>query len=295
MEEFLNKLQKTRTEFLGRMRLLFILDLVTILCFFYAIFIILNLEYFLNKTEISAYVPVKYLPFVIALILAVLSSVLLHRKDKKINVIKLIEKKYSDLHEKLSTAYDSREETNIIVDSLKSMVSESMNAVSPSNLLARTMIMSKLIITFIFVAVIIIISNDPQGFQIPEKTLENVTKAITGENNSEPIDITGLTQTSENIGQKGGGDIFGKPKIASIEGKNVDLTLYSGMDTGFTVNEAGASDNQFIKSAAFPVDVIGSNVSDGGYSVLMKKTETEKQLINNYAVKMIEIITEVNK
>lgn len=295
MEEFLNKLQKTRRDFLGRMRLLSILDLITIFCFFYAIFIILNMEYLISKTALTAYLPVKFLPPLIALMIAVLSSIILHRKDKKINVIELIEKKYSDLHEKLSTAYDSREETNIIVDSLKSMVSDLMVKVSPSLLLAKKMIISKLVIAFIFAAGIIIISNDPAGYQIPENTLDNMTKIITGENNSEPIDITGLTQNSDNIGKKGSGDIFGKPKIASIEGKNIDLTLYSGMDTGFTVNEAGVSDDQFIKSGAYPVDVIGSNVSDSGYTMLMKKTETEKQLINQYAVKMSEIITEVNK
>ena len=46
-------------------------------------------------------------------------------------------------------------------------------------------------------------------------------------------DITGRPENSDAIGAKGSGDIFGKPKIASIEGKNIDLTLYSGMDTGF--------------------------------------------------------------
>jgi len=35
------------------------------------------------------------------------------------------------------------------------------------------------------------------------------------------------------------------------------------------------------------VDILGSNVSDGGYSLLMKKTETEKQLINKYAVERV--------
>jgi len=61
------------------------------------------------------------------------------------------------------------------------------------------------------------------------------------------------------------------------------------MDTGFDVRDTSQTSNQFIKSAAFPVDVLGSNVSDGGYSMLMKKTETEKMLINKYAVERSKI------
>jgi len=135
------------------------------------------------------------------------------------------------------------------------------------------------------------ISYNPQGIQIPENTLENLTKAFPGggENNTGLVDIPGRPENIDNTGTKGSGDIFGKPKIASIEGKNIDLSLYTGMDTGFDVKDISQTSNQFIKSAVFPVDAIGSNVSDGGYSMLMEKTETEKQLIDKYAVERSKI------
>lgn len=47
--------------------------------------------------------------------------------------------------------------------------------------------------------------------------------------------------------------------------------------------------NQFMPSARYPVDVLGSNVSDGGYATLMQKTEAEKKLIQDYAVNISEI------
>ena len=290
MDEFLDKLKQTRTGFLSRMRMLFILDLIAIFSILYAIFIIINLEYFLNKFSLITSIPVKFIPPVIASIIAVILSILLHRKDSKLNVIRLIENKYPDLNEKLRTAYDNRDETNIIVESLKTIVSESMKVVSPSNLLAKSTIISKVLITIIFIAGMVFISNNPQDYQIPENTLSNISKVFAGEeNNTGLIDITNSPVNSDNIGAKGSGDIFGKPKIASIEGKNIDLTLYSGMDTGFDVRDTSQTSNQFIKSAAFPVDVLGSNVSDGGYSILMKKTETEKMLINKYAVERSKI------
>jgi hypothetical protein len=290
MDDFLEKLKEAKSGFLGRMRLLFILDLIAIFSILYAIFIIINLEYLLNKSSLVASIPVKFIAPVLAIIIAVTASVLLHRKDKKINVLRLIENKYPELNEKLSTAYDNRDETNVIVDSLKSIVSDAMKVVSPSQLLAKGKIISKIILTIIFIAGMAFISYNPQGIQIPVNTLDNMTKAITGEgNNTSPIDITGRPLDIANTGTKGSGDIFGKPKIASIEGKNIDLTLYSGMDTGFDVRDTSQTSNQFIKSAVFPVDVLGSNVSDGGYSMLMQKTETEKQLINKYAVEMSKI------
>jgi hypothetical protein len=146
-------------------------------------------------------------------------------------------------------------------------------------------------ITIIFLAGMTFISFNPQDIQIPQNTLDNVTKAITGEdqNTAGLIDITGRPENIDNSGANGSGDIFGKPKIASIEGKNIDLTLYTGDNTGTTIKEYTPTSNQFIKSAVFPVDVMGSNVSDGGYSILMTKSEAEKQLINTYAVEVSKI------
>lgn len=291
MEDFLNKLQKTRAGFFSRKRLVFFLDLIAIFSILYAIFIIINLEYLLSKSSITSSIPINIIPPAIAIIIALITSTLLHKKDKKTNVIRLIEKKYPELKEKLSTAYDNRDESNIIVDSLKTLVSESMTSVSPSMLLSKGMIISKIMITVIFLAGMAYISLNPQGIQIPQNTLDNMTKTFTGQeqNNTGPSDLTGVPENVDNSGSKGSGDIFGKPKIASIEGKNIDLTLYTSDNTGSTVSNYNPTINQFIKSAAFPVDVLGSNVSDGSYSMLMTKSETEKQLINQYAIKRSQI------
>lgn len=291
MEDFLAKLQKTRDGFFSRTRLIFFLDLIAIFSIIYAIFIIVNLEYLLSKSSIPSSIPINIIPPTVAIIIALIFSTLLHKKDKKTNVIRLIENKYPELKERLSTAYDNRNESNIIVDSLKTFVSESMTFVSPSMLLSKGIIISKIMITVIFIAGMAYISLNPQGIQIPQNTLDNVTKAITGEeqNTTGLIDITGRPEDMNNIGTKGSGDIFGKPKIASIEGKNIDLTLYTGDNTGTTVSDYNPTSNQFIKSAAFPVDVLGSNVSDASYSMLMAKSEAEKQLINKYAVERSKI------
>ncbi|MFZ2412199.1 MAG: hypothetical protein WAW23_11555 [Candidatus Methanoperedens sp.] len=292
MNDFLDRLLKIRSGFSKRMRFLFLLDLISVFSIFYAIFIIFQVEYFLNKSTFYLPFQVKFVPPVTAFIIAIIIALMLHKKDGKIDVNMLIERKHIELKEKLRTAYDSKDETNAIVDSLKDDVSSLLANVSSSHLLPAGKIVLKLLITTIFISGVATVSLDPEKYTIPVDSITNITSAITGtagDGTNETMQVVGRPENVDKVGAKGGGDIFGKPKIASIEGKNIDLTLYSGMGTGFEVRDASQTMYQFIRSAAFPVDVLGSNVSDGGYSILMKKTETEKKLIENYAVERSKI------
>ncbi len=295
MNDFLDKLLKIRSGFFRRMRFLFILDLISIFSIFYAIFIIFQLGYFIENSSLFISIPlsiIKLIPPILAFIIAMVGAFFFHRKDNKVNVTLLIENNYPELKEKLRTAYDNRAETNIIVESLKSLVSSGLVVVSASKLIATGVIVTKIILVTIFISGATVISSNPDKYSIPPDTITNNFKNITGigiEPANETIEVVGRPENVDKVGVKGGGDIFGKPKIASIEGKNIDLTLYSGMGTGFEVRDASQTREQFIKSAAFPVDVLGSNVSDGGYSLLMRKTEAEKKLIEDYAVERSKI------
>src|SRR4030067_604300 len=135
MDEFLVKLQKLKSGIFSRMKLLFLLDMVAIFSIFYSIFIITNMEYFLNKTTFYIPFPVSFIPPALALFFGAGIAFLLHRKDKKINLYLLIEKKFSDLKEKLRTAYDNRDESNIILDALKSEVSGGLDKISSEQIL----------------------------------------------------------------------------------------------------------------------------------------------------------------
>ncbi len=284
MDEFLVKLQKIKSGIFSRMRLLFILDMVAIFSLFYSGFIILNVEYFINKTSFYIPFPVSFIPPALAFFFGAVIAVFLHRKDTKINLYLLIEKKYSDLKEKLRTAYDNRDDSNIIVDALKNDVSGALDKVSSANILTTGKLVSRLLITFIFLAGTLTIAQNPEPYQIPVQTIEDIGKTFTGGNGNETTEAAG---NPEDFGNAGG--IETKPKIATIEGKNIDLTIFPGYEQGVELKDVSQTQNEFIKSAAFPVDILGSNVSDGGYSILMKKTETEKQLINKFAVERSKI------
>jgi len=44
------------------------------------------------------------------------------------------------------------------------------------------------------------------------------------------MDIAGNPEDFDKAGEDGGGNIKGKPKIATIEGKNIDLTIFQVMN-----------------------------------------------------------------
>lgn len=293
MNEFLEKLLRIRGAFFRRMRFLFLLDLISVFSIFYALFIIFQAEYFLSKSALQFPVPLKFIPPAVAFAIAVIIAFLLHKKDAKINLNLLIENKYLELRERLRTAYDSREESNVIVDSLKEEVSSLLTGVSSSKLLPTGKIVLKILITLIFISGVATVSLNPEKYTLPPETISSSFTNITGigeEAVNETILVVGRPETlDDKVTARGGGDIFGKPKIASIEGKDIDLTLYSGVGTGFEIKDASQTLYQFIRSAQFPVDVLGANVSDGGYSILMRKTEAEKKLIEDYAVERSKI------
>ncbi|MCZ7392634.1 MAG: hypothetical protein ABOK23_10960 [Candidatus Methanoperedens sp.] len=297
MDEFMDKLLKIQSDYFRRRQFLFILDLISVFSIFYAIFIIFSVDFFLGHSSSLSFIPssiIEITPPVLAFIIAVIGAFLLHRNDHKINVNLLIEKKYPELNEKLRTAYDNRNETNVIVEALKSLVLSGLTVVSSSRLIATSIVVTRIGIVIIFVSTAAVIPFCQDCRFSPEtltNTYTNISKTITGSTGgvNETITAVGPIQNIQNIGTQGSGDIIGKPKIASLQGKNIDLSLISGISTGFVPSAASQQQNQFIRSGTYPVDVLGSNVSDGGYGILMQKTEAEKKLIQDYAVERSKI------
>jgi hypothetical protein len=211
---------------------------------------------------------------------------MLHRKDSRINAIPIIERKYSELSEKLRTAYDNKEEENIIVEDLAEKVSSSLIKVPPSSLIAKKTIVLKIIIAALMISTTTFVSFTHT--QISPETLQNFTQPIFGKEGglrNETVVLEGRPEDLEDkVGAGKGGKILGKPTIASIEGKNIDLLLYQGVGTGFEVRESSETrKGEFIQSPIYPIDIVASNVSDGGYQALLGRSAVEKDLINRYA------------
>jgi len=282
MYEFVNLLAKIRASFQRYLRILFLIDLAASLSIFYMILFILNIDFLIEKLWRPPLPP----SLILSLILAFLTSGMMHRKDSRINVIPIIEKKYSELSEKLRTAYDNKEEENIIIEDLAEKVSGSLAKVPPSSLIAKKITILKIIIAALMISATTLVSFTHT--QISPETLQNFTQPIFGKEGglgNETVVLEGRPEALEDkVGAGKGGKILGKPTIASIEGKNIDLLLYQGVGTGFEVRESSETrKGEFVQSPLYPVDIVASNVSDGGYQALLGRSAIEKDLINRYA------------
>ena len=290
MSDFVKMLLKIRSGFYKQMRLLFILDFIAIFCIFYSTFIILNVDFFLGKS-LNSQIPVNIFSPVCAFIIALIGAFLLHRKDENINVNVLIENRFPELNERLRTAYDNRNESNDIIESLKRYVYDKLVNVSSSHLLNKSSIHAKIIVSIILIFAMIILIFTPNMRLAPDdvaKFAGTINEAMGNLGNETYKVITRNDVDINKAENSGSGNISGEPTIARVEGKPFDL-LNAGVGEGNIPKDYTPFQNQFIRSGAFPVDIHGSNVSDRGYGILIKRSETEKELINRFAVERSKI------
>lgn len=166
----------------------------------------------------------------------VITGIRSRRKEKK-GAIKLIEEKFPVLNERLATAYDNRKENNIIVSDLIEGVVAGLQPIKPSELLNKKLLT-------IGIGVILLTASGSTYI-----TTENVHTEWSPKDLSKVIEeVPFLSGNSDNSAEEDGGtseenqsseDIFGDPSVIVVEGTEVDLTIPSGTEMGFTNMEEG--------------------------------------------------------
>ncbi|MBN2488483.1 MAG: hypothetical protein JXA98_05600 [Methanosarcinaceae archaeon] len=251
-----------------------ILDFISISLFLYTIFILFNMgDVFAMDSTFELYTGSTYqflgyeIPFesmglmVVSVVLSLIITVVLHIRDEKTDAIKLIEKKYPRLHERLSTAYDNRAVSNIIVDSLMKNVLDDVGTVRSSSLMNKRKVLIG-IAAFVFASSMftyVTVSGyhtDISPQDLP-KILENLPLIPEGEQKEVPQE---LFPVGVGDGEEGDGEnLFGEPAIIVVEGKEIDLTLPPGAGVGFSIREEGEKRTEdFQRSSAYDISVISS-------------------------------------
>ncbi|MBN1134771.1 MAG: hypothetical protein JXA38_07695 [Methanosarcinaceae archaeon] len=194
-----------------------------------------------------------------AVILSLIITAILHIRDEKTDAINLIEEKYPLLRERLSTAYDNRSISNIIVDSLMKNVLEDAQIVRSSSLLNKKKFFIG-IAAFVFASSIftyVTVSGyhtDVSPQDLP-KIVENLPFISGEEQEGEKNELFPISK-----GENGGDEnLFGEPAIIVVEGKEIDLTLPPGSGVGFSIREEGETrTEEFQRSSAYDINVISS-------------------------------------
>jgi len=163
---------------------------------------------------------------------------------------------YPGLDEPLKTAYDNRGIENVVVVDLAEMVTAEMDEIAYSSFLNRKRITSRVIL--IILLALFIVSLAVANFSVVE-SIDGVKLPVFGEGD---VGTGGGGDMIEGAGTGGSGDIYGEPSVASIEGTNLDLTMYTGIGSEFSIREVSETAAQeFTESPTFPVDATGSETS----------------------------------
>jgi hypothetical protein len=211
-------------------------------------------------------------PALCALLLAVLItiavstlSVLRARRrgaDADARVCATIGTAYPDLSEPLKTAHDNSKVENVVVADLADGVAKKMDEIEYSSFLNQKRMTGRVIAIIVLALAIISLAvvdfsvvNSVGEVRLPVLgTIGGAGDAAGGGGDAEPIEIDD-GKSRENI--------YGDPTVASIEGTNLDLTMYTGIGSEFSIREISDGVKQeFETSSPFPVDPVAAGAPE---------------------------------
>ncbi len=272
MSDELDKFLKGKQHASSKYRRLFTFaDVVTFTFLLYAILLYFNMDQiFFISSNLESYATISYQVgsftiefsnialFCFSFVMVFLVVLLVKSRSQKKTILSAIEDKYPPLKERLRTAYDNREGTNIIaVDLLQSVVKSTEN-VKDSILLDKKRI--RLAIVFLIASTVLASGVSLSEFRSDtgptdiQETLENLPFIPNGEDN------TPETSPLDDNNGPSGENIIGDPSVIIVEGEEVDLTLPPGSETGFT--DAGEDDSlppDFKPSSSYDVGRMSSS------------------------------------
>lgn len=255
--------------------------------------ILYSISYYLNLiTFFSGYMEYYVLDSVsfdriIVLGISVLISsvlvVILYLTKRRVDTIKMIESRYEWLRERLQTAWDCRNEDNIVAKELVGQVTTRLREVDAGSFLDRRYLAGRLLVSVILVAALLGLSASDIHSNFTPDDIDRIVKELGAE----------IPETITDPGepQDGGLDdeIYGESSVASIEGENVELLIITGTGTAMTIRHAGEDDElQFVPSQTYPVDeqyVSGSaRAADERYRAIQQMSVQDRDLVKEYAV-----------
>ncbi|WP_292463856.1 hypothetical protein [Methanolobus sp.] len=248
-----------------------LLDFLTILTLFYTLMVVLSIDQALpiirtfevragtayNVAGLSiAFETVVLLT--ISVLVSLVLTFILHRKDKKISTIELVEEKYPSLRERLRTAYDNISLDTIIANDLKQTVSSAVESVRSSMFLRKKRVNFGLIVLIASVLLLTFVTlNDIHADMTPEDwkgLVDNLPFVPDSSNGDDLVVIDDDPQESA-----GTENLTGPSAVIVVEGTEVDLSLPPGSGVGFNPGNDTEQDTDFVPSSSYEIDAISSD------------------------------------
>lgn len=285
IEEIVTKHESTLKQYRG---LYAFADLVATFLVLYVLLLLSNMrDLFLMFSTFEPYTGARYnilgfevvfetlglifLDFAFSLILTAIR----HYRAEKKDAISLIEETHPVLKERLRTAYDNRNTDNIIVRDLIGGVIIDSRPVKSSSFLNRRKLTKDLFVIIFAVFILAYVAGTGYQTTLSPTDLNGVIEKLSDSNaDLYPVEENG--GTSNNSSQE---NLFGKPAVIVVEGKEVDLKIPPGSGQGFTSQETGEQMNEsftqsgLVNPEAAASDAYYDNLPEGYRDVIQSYFE----------------------
>ncbi len=266
-----------------------LVDFITLTLLLYA------LSYYFNVVSLFSQYIEYYIVDTVSLdeILVMASSILvsavlviiLYIRKPAIDTIGMIESRYEWMQERLKTAYDTRNDDNLVAVDLRNQVTLRLKDVDAGSFLNRRHLLTMIIASVVLTIVSAGLFTTQTHVDITPDDIASLVDELGGKLPDSTLPF-GDNQTSS---PDGGLDeeIYGETSIASIEGENVELVIIPGIGTSVTIRHAGQDDDiRFVPSQTYPVDVESSTAADESYQLLQQLSIPDRDLIREYAIRL---------
>ncbi|MBE0523184.1 MAG: hypothetical protein IBX40_02440 [Methanosarcinales archaeon] len=225
--------------------------------------------------------------FGLSALIAILMVIIIYLKNPALTPIEMLESRYVWTRERLQTAWDKRDEDNVIINHLRSQVTSCLEKVDVGSFLNKKHLAIRLLVSLILLVSFIGFSDTLPPLEITPENVNRVIEDLGGN----PLENIVSSEEEKNQDGKLDEDIYGDISVASIAGENVELTIISGLGTSVTIRNTGPEDKvQFVPSQTYPVDIISSAAADESYQAIQQLSSTDKDLIMEYAVLRSKLI-----
>ncbi|MBI4149957.1 hypothetical protein HY488_00980 [Candidatus Woesearchaeota archaeon] len=222
-----------------------------------------------------------------AIIPAAIYTVFIMWRESKINTLKLVEKYYPNLHEKLRTAADYANVDDIMVNELHTEVLQDVRNVAASTFISRRKILAKVVCCIIISFVILSITHfDISAVDYKAKLQDKINDIKNQILLKDDANVLRLGNQSAAVGSGVGGgvnrDIFGKKHLATLGDEELQVELKPST-LEFKVGKVEEAEKKEFEET-FPSEVFLT--SSASYEENIPKDQQE--IVKNYFKKVSE-------
>lgn len=225
----------------------------------------------------------RFLVAGLSMLVSALIVLVLYLRKTSVDPIGMVESRYEWMRERLSTAWDTRDEDNVVAADLRVQVTSQLARVDAGSFLDRKHLAVRLAVSLVVASLLIgLAATDTHSGITPE----DITRTVDELSGEHPPGAQ-TPEDAEKTSQNGELDeeLYGETSVASIEGESVEVVIVPGLGTAVTIRHAAEEDDvRFVPSQTYPVDIVASSAADESYQTLQQMSSPDRDLIMEYAL-----------